>query len=809
MFIFTHKDAMTSLNTQPISQDVLAEKYLAAGEQTAEDLFRRVSKALADQEKPELRAEWAEKFFQNMQAGAIGAGRIMAAAGLDTKATLINCFVQPVADATNGFDEHGNPGSYTALSQAAETMRRGGGVGYDFSNLRPKGAKVKGTNSFASGPCSFIDVFDASCTTVESAGARRGAQMGVMRIDHPDVLDFITAKRQKGRWNNFNVSVGVTSAFMQAVESDAQWELVHIATPSDNQIEEGAHQREDGKWVYRTVAARELWDTIMKSAYDFAEPGILFIDNINTDNNLYYAETIAATNPCGEQPLPPYGCCDLGPIILTKFVRDAFTENAHFDFEAFRAAVSIQVRMLDNVLDATVWPLPEQHKESQQKRRIGVGFTGLGDALIMLGLKYNSEAGVAQGEEIARNMRDAAYLASVELAKEKGAFPLFDADKYLQSGFTQRLPEEIRAAIRKHGIRNSHLLSIAPTGTVSLAFADNASNGIEPPFSWTYQRKKRTADGGNAFYTVEDHAYRLYKAKFGADAELPAYFVSALEMTAAEHVAMMRAVQPYIDTAISKTVNIPADYPFEDFKNLYMESWKAGLKGCATYRPNDTLGAVLSVEAPKTEEKPAPQPAAAHTSGLSAVVERRPEGPLNAVVDKIEYYTHDGVRRLYLVVSFMYVNGVERPIEFFMPVGQTGESQQWITATMRSLSLAARGGFLDKALDDLRKVAWDRGPIRYGWRDKEDGTRIPLWHDSEVALLAYAIQSIIANRASQEQQPAPINPAAPATVTATPAAATPAQAMSGTKCPECGAHAVIKKDGCSFCTSCGYIGACG
>lgn len=809
MFIFTHKDAMTSLNTQPISQDVLAEKYLAAGEQTAEDLFRRVSKALADQEKPELRAEWAEKFFQNMQAGAIGAGRIMAAAGLDTKATLINCFVQPVADATNGFDEHGNPGIYTALSQAAETMRRGGGVGYDFSNLRPKGAKVKGTNSFASGPCSFIDVFDASCTTVESAGARRGAQMGVMRIDHPDVLDFITAKRQKGRWNNFNVSVGVTSAFMQAVESDAQWELVHIATPSDNQIEEGAHQREDGKWVYRTVAARELWDTIMKSAYDFAEPGILFIDNINTDNNLYYAETIAATNPCGEQPLPPYGCCDLGPIILTKFVRDAFTENAHFDFEAFRAAVSIQVRMLDNVLDATVWPLPEQHKESQQKRRIGVGFTGLGDALIMLGLKYNSEAGVAQGEEIARNMRDAAYLASVELAKEKGAFPLFDADKYLQSGFTQRLPEEIRAAIRKHGIRNSHLLSIAPTGTVSLAFADNASNGIEPPFSWTYQRKKRTADGGNAFYTVEDHAYRLYKAKFGADTELPAYFVSALEMTAAEHVAMMRAVQPYIDTAISKTVNIPADYPFEDFKNLYMESWKAGLKGCATYRPNDTLGAVLSVEAPKTEEKPAPQPAAAHTSGLSAVVERRPEGPLNAVVDKIEYYTHDGVRRLYLVVSFMYVNGVERPIEFFMPVGQTGESQQWITATMRSLSLAARGGFLDKALDDLRKVAWDRGPIRYGWRDKEDGTRIPLWHDSEVALLAYAIQSIIANRASQEQQPAPINPAAPATVTATPAAATPAQAMSGTKCPECGAHAVIKKDGCSFCTSCGYIGACG
>ncbi len=792
---------MTSLNTQPISQDVLAEKYLAAGEQTAEDLFRRVSQALADQEKPELRAQWAEKFFQNMQAGAIGAGRIMAAAGLDTKATLINCFVQPVADATNGFDENGNPGIYTALSQAAETMRRGGGVGYDFSNLRPKGAKVKGTNSYASGPCSFIDVFDASCTTVESAGARRGAQMGVMRIDHPDVLDFITAKRQKGRWNNFNVSVGVTSDFMQAVENDSPWELVHVATPSDTQIEGGAYQRADGKWVYRTTTARELWDAIMKSAYDFAEPGILFLDNINTDNNLYYAETIAATNPCGEQPLPPYGCCDLGPIILTKFVRDAFTANARFDFDAFRAAVTIQVRMLDNVLDATVWPLPEQHKESQQKRRIGVGFTGLGDALIMLRLKYNSDEGVAQGEEIARQMRDAAYLASVELAKEKGAFPLFDADKYLKSGFTQRLPEAIRAEIRKHGIRNSHLLSIAPTGTVSLAFADNASNGIEPPFSWTYNRKKRTADGGNAHYTVEDHAYRIFKAMHGADAALPEYFVSALEMTAAEHVAMMRVVQPYIDTAISKTVNIPADYPFEDFKNLYMESWKAGLKGCATYRPNDTLGAVLSVEAPKPTGAPKPAAAATHSSNIAAVVERRPEGPLNAVVDKIEYFTHDGARRLYLVVSFMLVDGVERPIEFFMPVGQTGESQQWITATMRSLSLAARGGFLEKALEDLRKVAWDRGPIRYGWRDKEDGSRMPIWHDSEVALLAYAIQAIIANRG--EAQPAPSTSAAPAPALET----TPT--MSGTKCPDCGAHAVIKKDGCSFCTACGYIGACG
>ena len=797
---------MNTLPPQAISQDVLAEKYLADGEQSEQDLFARVARALAAVEKPELQTHWEQQFLTNLQRGAIGAGRIMAAAGLDTKATLINCFVQPVADATNGFDTQGNPGIYTALSQAAETMRRGGGVGYDFSNLRPRGALVRGTNSFASGPCSFIDVFDASCTTVESAGARRGAQMGVLRIDHPDVLEFITAKRQKGRWNNFNVSVGVSSAFMQAVRDDAEWDLVHVASPSQAQIQAGAHRRDDGLWVYRSQPARTLWDAIMRSAYDFAEPGILFLDNINADNNLWYAEQIAATNPCGEQPLPPYGCCDLGPVILTRFVREPFTPQAFFDMDAFRAAVTVQVRMLDNVLDATVWPLPEQQREAQQKRRIGVGFTGLGDALILLGLRYASDEGLQQAESIARAMRDAAYAASVQLAQEKGVFPLFNAKQYLKSGFAKRLPKELRAAIKKHGLRNSHLLSIAPTGTVSLAFADNASNGIEPAFSWTYTRKKRTADGGEQFYTVQDHAYRLYKALHGDEASLPECFVSALELSASEHVAMMRCVQPFIDTSISKTVNIPADYPFEDFKHLYMECWEVGLKGCATYRPNDTLGAVLSTEsASKTSQNPTDKAQAAINSsgsnGTTAVIERRPEGPLNAVVDKIEYFTHDGIRRLYLVVSFMVVDGVERPIEFFMPVGQTGESQQWITATMRSLSLAARGGFLDKALADLRKVAWDRGPVRYGTRMRDDGSRIPLWHDSEVALLAYAIQSIIANRGLP--QPAPSTAATPTSPPESSAS------VSGQKCPDCGAHAMIRKDGCQFCTACGFVGSCG
>ena len=373
------------LPEQLISLDVLIEKYCKEGENSADAIYTRVARALAGAEKPELRAEWEQKFLTNLKAGAIGAGRIMSAAGTEIQATLINCFVQPVGDCIQGEDDEGFPGIYEALREAAETMRRGGGVGYDFSRIRPKGAEVKGTHSIASGPCSYINVFDQSCSTVESAGARRGAQMGVLRIDHPDVLEFITAKRTPGRWNNFNVSVGVSDAFMQAVQNDADWELVHKARPGKKVLDKGGYQRDDGKWVYRKVPARQLWDTIMQSAYDFAEPGILFLDQIGRDNNLNYCETIAATNPCGEQPLPSYGCCDLGPIILTRFVRNPFGVDGApaFDFDAFEQVVATQVRALDNVLDVTYWPLQQQRDESAAKRRIGVGFTGMGNALAM------------------------------------------------------------------------------------------------------------------------------------------------------------------------------------------------------------------------------------------------------------------------------------------------------------------------------------------------------------------------------------------------------------------------------------------
>ncbi len=794
--------------TQPISHDVLKEKYLKPGESGLEDVYRRVARALASVELPADREKHEALFLENLHAGAIGAGRIMSAAGTDIQATLINCFVQPVGDCIQGVDDGGYPGIYEALREAAETMRRGGGVGYDFSRIRPRNAEVKGTHSMASGPCSYINVFDQSCSTVESAGARRGAQMGVLRIDHPDVHEFITAKRTPGRWNNFNVSVGMSDAFMQALSDDQPWELVHKARPGATLIAQGAFQRADGLWVYQTVDAREMWDTVMRSAYDFAEPGILFLDNINQDNNLRYCEAIAATNPCGEQPLPPYGCCDLGPIILTRFVRHPFGFDGEpdFDFEAFESSVATQVRALDNVLEVTFWPLPQQQAESSAKRRIGVGFTGLGNALTMLRLRYDAPEGRDMAARIAERMRDAAYAASVALAKEKGAFPKFEADGYLAPGtFASRLPPGLQQAIRASGIRNSHLLSIAPTGTVSLAFADNASNGIEPAFSWMYRRKKRESDGGTTEYAVEDHAWRLYRELGGDVDKLPDYFVSALDMSATSHIAMMQAVQPFVDTAISKTVNVPADYPYADFKSLYQQAWRARLKGLATYRPNAILGAVLETHAqPDTTPDAAPP-----VDPMRTVIESRPKGALPAVAEKVEYWTQEGHKTLYIVVSFLPVPAVgasatvDRAIEFFMPVGQSGESQQWITSSMRMLSLAARGGFLERALSDMRKVAWDRGPVRLGTYEKADGTRVPLWHDSEVAAIAYAVQNIITRRASQAVAREAASDLAPVPATLTP------PVMAGKKCSECGAHAVIRKDGCDYCTQCGHLGVCG
>jgi len=595
---------IAALAAQPISAEVLIEKYAKGDERSADAVHARVAHALAQAEAPAQRRQWELRFLDALQSGFVPAGRIQSAAGTTLSATLINCFVQPVGDSITQLDGDGHPGIYTALAEAAETMRRGGGVGYDFSRIRPHGAYVAGTQSHASGPVSYMQVFDRSCETVESAGSRRGAQMGVLRCDHPDVEAFIHAK-DRGELQNFNISVGITDAFMEAVVADDEVELVHRAEPGAAQKAAGAYQRGDGLWVYRKPRARDLWDSIMRSTYDHAEPGVLFLDAINRDNNLAYCETIASSNPCAEQPLPPYGCCCLGSIDLTRFVHDPFEPTARFDEAAFARVAQVAVRMLDNVLEVTVWPLPQQHEEARRKRRIGLGFTGLGDALIMLGQRYDTQEARAAAARIAEVMRDAAYVASADLATERGAFPLFNADLLLSgASFASRLPQPLRERIRAQGLRNSHLLSIAPTGTISLAFADNASNGIEPAFSWTYTRKKRAPEGGFKEYPVEDHAWRLYRHLKGAQAPLTPAFVTALEMSASAHAAMVAAVAPFIDSAISKTVNVPVDYPYADFQHLYLEAWQAGLKGLATYRPNSVLGSVLSVTPEPAEAMP-------------------------------------------------------------------------------------------------------------------------------------------------------------------------------------------------------------
>lgn len=609
--ILITQNTSQNLPTQVISEDVLIEKYAKGDEKNLREVRLRVAKGLAKAEKPALRKKMEKAFFDAQdKLGFVPAGRINSTAGTDIGATLINCFVQPVGDCISGLDEQGRPGIYDALRMAAETMRRGGGVGYNFSAIRPKNAKVKGTHSAASGPVSYMRVFDRSCQTVESAGARRGAQMGVLNIEHPDILDFIHAK-DSGDLTNFNISVGVSDNFMQCVKEDAEVELIHIAEPSEEMKAQGAYKREDGQWVYSKVQARKIWSEVMVSTYDHAEPGILFLDAMNRENNLAYCEKIEATNPCAEQPLPPYGCCDLGSINLSVHVEDPFGQTPSFNFESFDKAIRLGVRMLDNVLDVTFWPLDEQRAESNAKRRVGVGFTGLGNALTMLKLRYDTQEARDMASRISEFMRNTAYDESVNLAIERGPFPLFDKEKYFSSGvFVHRLPAALQNRIKKHGIRNSHLLSIAPTGTISLAFADNASNGIEPPFSWSYDRKKRMPDGGHRFYEVQDHAWRLYRhingadvtQPAGSDVNLPNYFVSALEISAMDHMLMVAAVAPFIDTAISKTVNVPADYPYSDFESLYMEAWHAGLKGLATYRPNSILGSVLSTTETKKAE---------------------------------------------------------------------------------------------------------------------------------------------------------------------------------------------------------------
>ena len=722
-------------------------------DQTVEDTWRRIARALAVVETDP--AGWEDTFYRALEDFKyLPAGRITAGAGTGRSVTLFNCFVMGTIPDSMG-------GIFDNLREAALTMQQGGGIGYDFSTIRPKGADVKGVAADASGPLSFMDVWDAMCRTIMSAGSRRGAMMATMRCDHPDIADFITAKSDAARLRMFNVSVLVTDAFMDAVKADGPWELQF-----------------DGK-VYHTINARDLWNRIMQSTYDYAEPGVIFIDRINAANNLNYVETIAATNPCGEQPLPPYGACLLGSVNLARLVTDPFTETADLDPAALDTLVRTAVRMMDNVVDASRFPLEAQAAEARAKRRIGLGVTGLADALLMVGLRYGSDAAVARTDAWMKQIARAAYLASVDLAKEKGAFPLFDAEAFLASGNMMQMDDDVREAIREHGIRNALLTSIAPTGTISL-YAGNVSSGIEPVFAYAYSRKVLQRDGSRTEEEVVDYAVQLWREKFG-DAPLPDYFVNAQTLPPSDHVKMQAAAQKWVDSSISKTINCPADISFADFKDVYMQAWDSGCKGCTTYRPNAVTGSVLTVS--EAEDKEPTRDVDGDVIYISEPLDR-PQS-LEGHTYKLKW--PDSEHAIYITINDIILNGHRRPFEVFIN-SKNMEHFAWTVALTRMISAVfRRGGDISFVVEELKAVFDPRGGA---WMQ---GKYIP----SILAAIGGVIERHLISIGFIGGEGMGLKSDPQAKVVNLGHRAGPA-------CSACGSHAMRMVEGCMTCADCGY-----
>jgi len=746
----------------PIAEQIWDMKYrfkAADGtpiDHTVEDSWRRIARALAAVEKNP--AKWEEKFYAALEDFKyLPAGRITAGAGTKRSVTMFNCFVMGTIPDSMG-------GIFDMLREAALTMQQGGGIGYDFSTIRPKGAAVHGVAADASGPLSFMDVWDAMCRTIMSAGSRRGAMMATMRCDHPDIEDFITAKADPARLRMFNMSVLVTDPFMEAVKSDGPWELVH-----------------DGL-VMKTLNARDLWNRIMKSTYDFAEPGVIFIDRIKAMNNLNYCETIAATNPCGEQPLPPYGACLLGSINMARLVADAFTDGAALDVDALGDLVATAVRMMDNVVDASKFPLEAQAQEAAAKRRIGLGVTGLADALLMVGLRYGSKEAARQTEDWMHAIARAAYLGSVDLAREKGAFPLFDADKYLATGHMQQMDDDVRDAIRKHGIRNALLTSIAPTGTISL-YAGNVSSGIEPVFAYAYTRKVLQKDGSRTEEEVVDYAVQMWRDLKG-DAALPDYFVNAQTLAPLDHVRMQAAAQKWIDSSISKTINCPEDISFDDFKEVYMAAWDQGCKGCTTYRPNDVTGSVLSVSEGKAEPEVITDDNAGDVIYMSEPLDRPTE--LEGATYKLKW--PDSEHAIYITINDLVVAGHRRPFEVFIN-SKNMEHFAWTVALTRMISAVfRRGGDVSFVVEELKAVFDPRGGA---WMK---GKYVP----SILAAIGGVIEKhmVATGFLAGEGMGLKADPHADVvSLNARP---------KGKACSSCGSYELRMVEGCMTCADCGY-----
>ena len=819
----------------PIAEQIWDMKYRlkeADGtpvDASVEDTWRRIARATAAVEADP--AAWEPEFYAALEDFKfLPAGRITAGAGTGRSVTLFNCFVMgTIPDSMSGIFEH--------LREAALTMQQGGGIGYDFSTIRPKGADVKGVAADASGPLSFMDVWDAMCRTIMSAGARRGAMMATMRCDHPDIEDFIEAKSDAARLRNFNMSVLVTDAFMQAVKIDGAWDLVF-----------------DGR-VMKTLPARDLWNRIMRATYEYAEPGVIFIDRINADNNLAYCETIAATNPCGEQPLPPYGACLLGSINLARLVTDPFGDAAALDEEALASLTATAIRMMDNVVDASRFPLDKQAQEAAAKRRVGLGVTGLADALAMVGVRYGSEEAARLADRWLHALSRAAYLASVGLAREKGPFPLFDAEKYLASGAMRRMDDDVREAIARHRIRNALLTSIAPTGTISL-YAGNVSSGIEPVFAHAHTRKVLQRDGSRTEEEVVDYAVQAWRDRNG-DAPLPDHFVSAQTLSPRDHVRMQAAAQRWVDSSISKTINCPEDISFEAFKDVYLEAYDTGCKGCTTYRPNKVTGSVLTVRGDqgsaaerlrvamraKGYEKLSELAGAmnierSHVSGFLAgerdltldwaerfaeplgvtpswllfgegdapdtvarTLGAEPAIPHGDVVymtepldrpEQLEGQTYKlkwpgSEHALYITINDLIQNGHRRPFEIFVN-SKNMEHFAWTVALTRMISAVfRRGGDVSFVVEELKAVFDPRGGA---WID---GKYIP----SILAAIGGTIERHLIATGFIAGEGLGLSSDPQARVVALTSSAAKA-------CPSCGSYNLQMTEGCMTCTSCGH-----
>jgi len=771
-----------------ISQQIWDMKYRLKGpggevmDKTIDDSWRRIANALAEAE-PKDKEAWADVFFEAMHDFRfLPAGRIVSGAGTARKVTLFNCFVMgDIPDDMSGIFEH--------LKEAAVTMQQGGGIGYDFSTLRPKGAAVKGVGADASGPLSFMDVWDAMCRTIMSAGSRRGAMMATMRCDHPDIEAFIDAKQEAGRLRMFNLSVLITDPFMKAVKNDEPWELTFNGS------------------TFKSLPARELWNRIMRATYAYAEPGVIFIDRINRLNNLHYAETIHATNPCGEQPLPPYGVCLLGSVNLARLVEKPFEDGAAIDQAKLMRLVRTAVRMMDNVIDISNYPLPQHRLEAESKRRIGLGITGLADALIMCGARYGGKESIRLTELWLSTLRRAAYLASAELAAEKGAFPLYDAEKYLAGETIQSLEPEVQEAIKKHGIRNALLTSIAPTGTISL-FADNVSSGLEPVFSFSYSRTVLMPDGSRKEEDVTDYAVRVWKRLRGEFAPLPDYFVDAQTLSPSDHVVMQATVQKYIDSSISKTINVPEGIGFEEFKSVYMQAYDQGCKGCTTYRPNDITGSVLTVKS--DEQKVTEQPqrelplGPTHTMAedafdAGAVVHltqplNRPE-ELPGATYKVRWPDSD--HAMYITLNDIIQDGRRRPFEVFIN-SKNMDHFAWTVALTRMISAVfRRGGDIAFVVEELQAVFDPRGGQWMG------GRYIP----SLLAAIGDVIERHMINIGflpdPKAEKDAFIEAKKQAYAQSSLAGSgKPKNGMRN--CPKCGQPTLIRQEGCDSCTNCGH-----